>query len=266
MFQSAEKRRYLSVKSVIKNVVVMAVFFVVVLAGSRAWAVVDIEGRYWFTDLNASAKVSSGGITGTDLDLARDLGVDDKKGFFDGRITLELGKHKIRYGFAPLQWSGTKTLSSSVTFNGQTYSASARVDTDVKLDYHRLGYEYDFIDTLDNRLGLIFEAKYFSGEARLTSSPLGLNENKTLRAPIPTIGVSGQVGLPFLFSVGGEVTGVTLGKRAYLYDAEAGVNIKPAPFVVISGGYRIFKLHIEDNDNKGDFTLKGPYVMLKADF
>ncbi len=253
-------------KSVIRNVVVMAVFFIVVLAGSKAWALVDIEGRYWFTDLNATAKVTSGGVLGTDIDLANDLGIDDRKNFFDGRITLELGKHRIRYGFAPLKWSGSKTLTSSVTFNGQTYSASAGVDTDVKLDYHRLAYEYDFIDTLDNRLGVIFEAKYFSGNARLAASSLGLDEKKTLRAPIPTIGVAGQVGLPFLLSVGGEVTGITLGKKAYLYDAEAGVSIKPAPFVVISGGYRIFKLHLEDNDNKGDFTLKGPYVMLRADF
>lgn len=250
----------------IRNVAVIAVFLVVVLGGSRAWAIVDVEGRYWFTDLNATAKVSSAGVTGTDIDFADDLGIDDKKGFFDGRITLELGKHRIRYGYAPLKWSGSRTLSSSVTFNGQTYSASAGVDTDLKLDYHRLAYEYDFIDTLDNRLGVIVEAKYFSGDARLAASSLGLDEKETLRAPIPTIGVAGQVGLPFLLSVGAEVTGITLGKKAYLYDAEAGVNIKPAPFVVISGGYRIFRLHVEDSDNKGDFTLKGPYVMLRADF
>ncbi|MEK7772861.1 MAG: hypothetical protein AAB307_00815 [Deltaproteobacteria bacterium] len=249
-----------------KTVIALFVFSIVVLAGAGASAVVDIEGRYWLTDLNASAKVSSGGVIGTDIDLADDLGVDDKENFLDARITLELGSHKIRYGFAPFKWNGSKALISSVTFNGQTYSASADTGTEIKLDYHRLAYEYDFIDTLDNRLGLVFEVKYFSGDARLTSSALGLDEIKTLRAPIPTIGVSGQVGLPFLFSVGGEVTGITLGKRAYLYDAEAGFNLKPAPFVVISGGYRIFKLHLEDSDNKGDLSIKGPYVMLKADF
>ena len=79
-------------------------------------------------------------------------------------------------------------------------------------------------------------------------------------------GIAAQVGLPFLFSVGGEITGISLGSDAYLVDGEAMVNLKPAPFVIISGGYRVFKLHLENDDDLADITVKGPFVMLKADF
>lgn len=249
-----------------KIAVAVACFLAVVLANTDAFALLKVDGRYWFTNLDANAKVSKGGVIGTDLDLVKDLGIDDKKNFWEGRITLELGHHKIRYGFTPLKWDGSRTLSQSITFNGRTYSASTTVDTKLNLDYHRLGYEYDFIDLLDNRLGVIVELKYFDADARLKDTSLGIDESKKVRAPIPTVGIGGQVGLPFLFSVGGEVTGITVGKNAYLVDAEAGVNLKPFPFVVISGGYRIFKLHLENNDDKGNVTLKGPFAMLRADF
>ena len=57
-----------------------------------------------------------------------------------------------------------------------------------------------------------------------------------------------------------------IGSEAYIIDGEAMVNLKPAPFVVISGGYRIFKLHLESDDDLADLTVKGPFVMLRADF
>ncbi len=235
-----------------------------VLAGSTAHALVDVDARYWFSNLDSKVKATSGGVTGTDIDLVKDLGLDDKKGFLEGRVTLELGSHKLRYAFVPLKWDGSKTITQTVTFGGQTYSASTAVDSSLKLDYHRLAYEYDIIDMLNNRLGVIFEVKYLNGEARLKSSTL--DESQKINLPIPTVGVTAQVGLPFLISAGGEITGIYAGNKTYLFDAEAGLNVKPAPFVVISGGYRVFKFHAEKNDDKGDITVSGPFVNLKADF
>lgn len=245
---------------------VFVIFAAVLCVNSEANALLKLDGRYWFTTFSDSIKLSSGSVTGTDINLVNDLGVDDKKNFWDGRITLELGSHKLRYGFMPVSWDGSRTLSQSIVFNGRTYSASTTVDTKLKADYHRLGYEYDIIDLLDNRLGVIFEVKYFDGDAKLSAPAAGISETGKLRAPIPTVGVTGQVGLPFLVSVGGELTGIAIGSKLYLIDGEAGINIKPAPFVVISGGYRILKFHVEKSNDKIDLTLKGPFVMLRANF
>lgn len=238
----------------------------VVFTGSRAEAIVDVEGRYWFTNLDANARISTGSVVGTDLDLVDDLGIDDKKGFLEGRITLELGSSKLRYGYVPMKWSGSKTLTQSVVFAGSTYTASTQVDSELKLDYHRLGYEYDFIDALNNKLGMIFEVKYFDGNASLKASSLGFDNSESFRVPIPTVGIAAQVGLPLILSVGGEVTGMTYGSSAYILDAEAGINIKPMPFVLVSAGYRVFKLHVENSDDMAEIKLKGPFLTLKADF
>lgn len=249
-----------------KFLVAALVLCAVVFTGSKAEAIVDVEARYWFTSLDANAKFTADSVVGTQFDLVDDLGIDDKKGFLEGRITLELGSSKLRYGYVPMKWSGSKTLTQSIVFAGTTYTASTQVDSELKLDYHRLGYEYDFIDALNNKLGVIFEVKYFDGSASLKADSLGFNKTESFKAPIPTVGIAAQVGLPFLFSVGGEVTGMTYGSSAYILDAEAGVNIKPMPFVLVSAGYRVFKLHVEQSDDMAEIKLKGPFVTLKADF
>jgi len=245
----------------VKKLAALLFFVATLFTGTNAFAIVDLEGRYWLTTMDDEIK---SGTTGDTINLVDDLGVDDKENFFDVRATLELGSHRLRYGYMPLNWKGTKTISQDIVFNGQTYSALDTVNTELDIAYHRLGYEYDIIDTLDNRLGVIFEVKYFDIDASLTST--GLNETASVKAPIPTIGIAAQVGLPFLLTVGGEVTGITLGSAAWLVDAEAGVNFKPAPFVVVSGGYRLLKLHLDYDDDLADISVQGPFVMLRADF
>jgi hypothetical protein len=229
--------------------------------GTNAFAIVDVEGRYWLTTMDDEIK---SGTTGTTINLVDDLGVDDQENFFDIRAILELGSHRLRYGYMPLSWEGTKTIGSPINFNGVNYPA-ASINTKLDIAYHRLGYEYDIIDTLDNRLGVIFEVKYFDIDANLTSS-LGQNETASVQAPVPTVGVAGQVGLPYLLTVGGEITGISLGSAAWLVDAEAGVNFKPFPFFVVSGGYRLLKLHLDYDNDLADISVQGPFVMLRADF
>ncbi len=242
----------------------LAVLFLTVLLSTDASAWVEAEGRYWFSTLDANFKSSTTAVIGTNIDLVDDLGLDDDKSFPEGRITLNFGKHRLRYGFMPLEWDATKSIGIPVDFGGESYVVNTSVTTNLKADYHRLGYEYDFIDVLNNKLGIIFEVKYFDLEASL--SAVGQTAAESLKAPVPTIGLAAQFGLPGIFSIAGEVTGIGTGSDLYLYDAEVGVILTPAPFVRISGGYRIFELHIEDGDDEATLTLSGPYVMLRADF
>jgi hypothetical protein len=245
----------------VKKLAALLIFMATIFTGTNAFALVDVEGRYWITTMDDEVK---SGTAGTTINFIDDLGVDDKENFFDVRATLELGSHKLRYGFMPLSWKGTKTISQNIVFNGQTFTATDTVNSELDIAYHRLGYEYDIIDVLNNRLGVIFEVKYFDIDASLTAT--GLNENASVKAPVPTIGIAAQAGLPFLLSVGGEITGMSLGSSAWIVDAEAGVNFKPAPFVVVSGGYRLLRFHLDYNDDLADISVQGPFVMLRADF
>jgi hypothetical protein len=249
-----------------KFVIALLVLMTGVLMSSRASAVVDVEGRYWFSTLDSTVQVTTGSIIGTELDFIDDLGISDKENFLEGRIILEFGNHSLRYGYIPLKWDETSTLSRTVTFGGQSYTVGTSVESELKSDYHRLGYQYNVIDVMDNHLGVIFELKYFDTRASLKATSLGFDEAEAIKAPIPTVGLAAGVSLPFLFSIEGEITGISFGKDIYMYDAEAVVNLKPLPFIDLSGGYRVMKFHVEDKDDFAELTLSGPFLMLRADF
>ncbi|HZX36223.1 MAG TPA: hypothetical protein VFF54_07005 [Thermodesulfobacteriota bacterium] len=236
-----------------------AVFF-----AAEAQAVVEIDARYWFTNLSSDVKVTESGLPGTGIDLADDLGVDDSKGFPEGRVRLGFGDHHVRYSYMPMSWDGDEIITQSVNFDGKTYLAGTRVKSDFDVAYHRLGYEYDIVNTLGNKFGVIAEVKYFDIDASL-KSPVN-NESKSLAVPLPAIGVSVQAGLPAFLSVGAEITGMTAGNAGNLVDAEAFLNLTPAPLVTISAGYRYLALHAEHDDDEVDFKVSGPFATVRVGF
>jgi len=245
---------------------ILLAVLVVMLLGlmhSTANAIVHVEGRYWFTTLDSTVKVTDASVIGTEINLVDTLGVDDKKNFWEGRIDLNLGSHHLIYGHMPLSWTGQKTITQSVTFAGQTYTASTKVDSSLDILYQRLGYRYDIIDMLGNRLGIIFDIKLLDIEAKLKAPAIGVDKAYSVTAPIPTIGLGAQVGLPALLSIGAEVTGIAYSGN-HLIDGEAYINFNPVPFTTISGGYRMFDLKVADGDDKVDFKLNGPFLMVKV--
>ena len=226
-----------------KILLLMVVSALSLFAYSNAEAIVHVEGRYWFTSLDSKVKVT------------------DAKNFWEARVDLNLGSYHLRYAYMPLSWDGSKTITQSINFQGKTYSASTKVDSSLDILYQRLGYRYDIIDTLGNKIGIIFDVKVLDIDARLNAP--GIDKSYSVTAPIPTIGLGAQVGLPFLFSFGGEVTGMAYGDNQ-LIDWEASLNFNPIPFTTISGGYRAFALNVKDKDNKVDFALAGPFLMVNV--
>jgi hypothetical protein len=109
-------------KLILTTLFTLTLFFV----HSHAFAILKFEGRYWFTDLDGTLKVTERGVQGSNIDLTDDLGVDDED-FWEARITLEMGKHRLRYGFVRLDWDGDEILTETITFGGETFTVSSRV-------------------------------------------------------------------------------------------------------------------------------------------
>lgn len=239
------------------------VFAFTLFLASDASALVTAEGRYWLTGLDATVKSTSGGLAGDEIDFVEELGLEDEN-VPEARITLELGSHRIRYGYTTISWKGSDTLTRSVNYGGEQFNVSTPVDSSLDLDYHRLAYRYDIIDALSNDLGLIFELKYLSGEAGIAAA--GQSAKESFDLPIPTIGFGAQIGLPVLINAGVEVTGILLDSTKYLVDAEVMLNYNVVPFITVSGGYRHFQLKYDDGDFDEDFRISGPFVMVRGGF
>src|SRR3989338_7280012 len=166
-----------------KILLLMVVSALSLFAYSNAEAIVHVEGRYWFTSLDSNVKVTDASLVGTEIDLVDTLGMDDKKNFWEGRIDMNLGSHHLIYGHMPLSWTGQKTITQSVTFAGQTYTASTKVDSSLDILYQRLGYRNDIIDMLGNRLGIIFDIKLLDIEAKLKVPAIGVDKAYSVTAP-----------------------------------------------------------------------------------
>ncbi len=239
----------------------LAAFVVLVLA-PRAEAAAEVGVRYWFSDFASEVQVTEDNILGTDIDLTDDIDVDQSKNFLEGRVSLHLGSHEIRYGFISMSWDGADSITKTINFAGRTFNIGSSLDATLDVDYHRLGYRYDFVDTLDNRAGVIVELKYLDVDASLEEPLTATDESEAIEVALPTIGVAGQAALPLTgLSVNGEITGITIGSRGHIYDVEGALNFQPAPFVVLSGGYRILVVHADVDDNEVDIAVSGPFVM-----
>jgi outer membrane protein len=224
------------------------------------------RGMYWFPDLTANVKTTVSGVTG-EFDAKTDLGVGDKD-FPSGEAFVRLGNFHLRVGYTPVKFSGDKTLTDNVVFNGRTFSASSRVIT--HLDLKMLDGELQFdvlrpdLVAASFNLGLILKVKYVDGKVDLESS--GVTEKKHFKAPIPMVGLAAGVGfLKNMIRVDARAAGVAYGGN-HLYEGDAFASFAPLPFFRVQGGYRFIDLKIDDDDIVAKLKLKGPYVGAQFSF
>src|SRR5438093_5624370 len=117
---------------------VLTALAVLLAQGVAFGQIVELEARYWFIDLNVSAKAKSGSLPGSDIDLGDDLGLKSENAP-EGRLTFFAGPNsRIRLAYTRLDFEGDKTLGRTITFEGETFTANSRVATDLDIQYGRL--------------------------------------------------------------------------------------------------------------------------------
>jgi hypothetical protein len=84
--------------------------------------IVDLEGRYWFANLDGSTRVESGSVPGTRIDIAQDLKLDDSN-IPEVRLTFSTGLNgALRLAYLQGSFDGATTLSQSIQFAGTSRS------------------------------------------------------------------------------------------------------------------------------------------------
>ncbi|MGB5217801.1 MAG: hypothetical protein WBN66_05840 [Smithella sp.] len=226
------------------------------------------QARLWVPTFEGDLRVDDGSITGTEVDLKDDLGMDDE--YFPGvEAFFSIGDHEITVSFSQFDLSGSKHISDEIIFNGDTYPAGTNVDSELNTSMIDLEYQYKFLN-LENflagfSLGLIGKIKYLDGEASIRSSES--EDQQDFQIPMPMIGLGVNVGiLADILEARAKVAGMGY-DSSFVYDAMAEVSVTPFPFMDITGGYRVMSLKIDDIDDiytKLDFY--GPYVGLSISF
>jgi hypothetical protein len=244
------------------QVVLLTVLAVLLVPGVAFAQIVELEGRYWFTDVKASVKAKSGSVSGTDIDLEGDLGLESGDAP-EARLTFFTGpSSRIRLAYTHLDFDGDKTLKQTVTFQGQTFTSSSRVLTDLEIHYGRVGWLWQPL-TIPGilKFGGLLEAKAFVIDASLQTfgSVPEVGESAAFPIALPTLGLALDVTPYPTLHLFAEASGLYAGDYGHIVDAEAGLRFVPIRLFSLSAGYRIFDVRV-GGDDFAKLTTFGPFV------
>lgn len=251
----------------------MTVFFAATLLLCAAMPAdafeIGARGLYWFPSFKADIKVDSGGVIGNTLNLKDTLGVKDES-FPSFEIFMGIGRHHLNIAYTPIAYSGSSLLTRDIVFNGQTFTASSRVYTDMKLRMADLQYRYTLLDFENLAIGFSIDAigqvKYIDGEARISATANSSGAAGKLRAPMPMVGLGVHVGLLHdLLEARIRATGMAY-SNSYLYEALADLSLTPFPFLDIHAGYKTIRLKVDYSDVYLNSEFSGPFVGLTVSF
>ena len=225
------------------------------------------RGYYWFPSLDGNVKVDETSIIGTTIDFEKDLGIEDEN-YPSIEVFLGGGRHHLALAYTDIDYSGKKTLTKQIIFNGEIYSATSLVESSIEYRVMDLYYQYDFLN-LENvgagfSLGVVFQIKYFDGEVGLKTT--GIDEKEDFTLPIPMIGLNLHIGM-LANILEARLRGTAIGYAGNtIYELMADISWTPLPFLDIHGGYKTFVIDIDEDDVIFDYDMSGPFVALTISF
>lgn len=252
------------------SLLVLAILvFIPCIALAQKDPTLELEGRYWFMDLQGNVKVTQNDI-GADINLKKDLGIKDE-GYPEVRLTWYTGKKsKIRVAYTQVGFEGDENIQRTIQFNGETYNVGTRVVTELDIKYLRIGWVWQFIN-IENGLikfGTLIEGKGFWFKAALEApdlvSPIGGKEKFVFG--LPTIGAALDINPHEMLNIFAEGSGLYAGSYGYVYDAEAGIKLIPIKLLSIMGGYRILEFKAKNDPDYAKARVHGPFVGVTVRF
>jgi hypothetical protein len=227
---------------------------------------VEVAGTIWNPTPDIVISSEGLGQNGDPIDFVNTLGIEQKR-FKQLKVVLRPGtKHKFRFEYTPITYTGNKPVPVTFVFNGQRYVVGVPVTTDVKWKAYRFGYEWDFLYRDRGFAGVVAEAKYTDISATLVAAGAG-SQFTSARAPIPAIGFIGRGYVVPNISITGEFTFFKLPEKAitsddysakyYDFDLYGTVNFNNN--VGAQVGYRSFDVFYKVKQDTGTLKLKGLY-------
>jgi len=245
------------------------------LSGAPAMAADEIIGvrvREWFARMSGTIEADDGSGTSTRLDLAADLGLADRN------LTHEIQGYlgipvlgRIYLGWWRAHDTGSETLDRTIEFEGVTYTASTRIDSEVTLDVAYLTYEFAFPtipvgDLVSIELSIQASIRGVRGEGSLEESAGGQSGSDSGAVGFPTLGGHVTVQLFKLIRVEVEAVGLTFRYgdwSMHYWEIYGEVVAQPLPWLFAGVGYKLAEIHVEHSGDQRflvDVGVAGVYI------
>lgn len=252
----------------------LALAFILGPCGARpAWALADwfgVEASAFDNTLSGTGSIDDHGVPGTGFDFKDTLGIDDHDTSGAARFWFRWGKkNRLFFDYTTTSHSGSVVLDQPLVFNGTTYAAGERFDSDVKLDLYQARYRYSFLNlkVVELGLGLGLNEGHFKMDAE---GSVNGAESVDRSLPFPTV-AAGVVIKPLpAFHIrleGDGVSATVSGDHIRFVDWRAQVEWYFLHFFGVVAGYRSIDADVRtESDGEVDIQYKGPYAGLGVKF
>lgn len=84
--------------------------------------------------------------------------------------------------------------------------------------------------------------------------------------PLPTLGMNLHVAVMPKMKIYVQLSGMTLGGRAHIFDNDFGVRYSPSKNFTLTAGFRHIAAKVRHKSNRCDFHTSAPFIGVRSDF
>lgn len=220
---------------------------------------VEVTGSAWLVDSAGTIQAN-----GTPVDLVSDLGAEQQKASFYGRLVFKPAqKHRIVVEGSPVSINGLNTVSRSIVYRGQTFNVSETVRSSAEFNYFFAGYQYDLLSGPAGHLGLSAGGAYIGATGVINAAQSGVGASKTQTLGLPLAGAEFRLfPIPHhsIFEFEGGLRGMAFGSYGHFVEGSASGGVRLGPIGILAGYRELFAdLHQTGGEPSGvDVRLRGP--------
>ena len=226
----------------------------------EARALVGVEVKLWMPEAETEFESTTSVLEGTKVSLEDDLNLDSEDDIPYIKIWFGSSSHRIVVSRMKVELSGDDLPDLAVDFGGETFVLGVSVESKLEATIWRIAWESDWVNTSFVRFGTILGTEILDVKVSLENSLIG-SESEEFTAPVPIIGLQGEITLPLGIGIYGEVAGLHIASGGFegsFVEYEVGLKYGLAGGrIYATAGYRALSIDMEDGDDKGEIGFKG---------
>jgi len=243
---------------------IAALLFFWAFAPDEARALLQAEASLFWMTPEGDVAVGHGGVSGTRVDVADDLGYDGPYLIPGGEVVVG-DVHQFGVSVYRISLSESKRLERTIRFHDKVYPVSTVVDSSLDMTLVKAYYRFSPGTSLA-RGGFVAGVEYVAAEVDAEATHIG-SASGDVSSPMPFVGLYfSSYPLPFLgFEASACGAKWDLGDVSATYvDLEVRAELELMLGTFVGAGYRCIGVDVEDDDLpvKTDVTLAGPVVYL----
>jgi hypothetical protein len=234
-------------------------------SASTPWEKGSIQFGGFITSSDTEMRIdSSSGAIGAVVNVENALGVDSSKTTFRIDTFYRFGetrRHQIDLHYFDSRRSGDRVLDDTLEIGDTVFPIGATVSTQFDLQFINLDYSYAFVQDDRVRLSVAGGLHTTGVHFKVDSPGLALFEDQTFTAPLPVVGLRGEVAVTERWRLKGGADVFYLEYDQYtglLADTSLAVEYLPFKHAAFGLGINTVRMKVEsDGDNSGGTDLKG---------